>query len=143
MKSGLLDRGWFRALLLTGGIALLAAVYILQRHIRLSGFEGMHPNVIFGVNRTVRLILNDLACFLIILAIFRETKYLKVAFGVFLVELLIILPVYLTLKLTLEGDSEISSPLLSQIHRLIVNPTLMILLMIGFFYQRRGIKESN
>ncbi len=140
MTRGLLslpDRGWGRALLLGCGVTILLAVYLFQRFNPWTGFEGMHPNVIFGINRTVRLILNDLACLLIILAIFREMKYLKVAFWVFLVELLIILPVYLILKLSLEGDSEISSPLLSQIHRLIVNPTLMILLMIGFFYQRK------
>lgn len=96
----------------------------------------MHPNAIFALNRTARLTLNDLACFLIILAVFREKKYLKLAFFVFLVELMVILPVYLVVKLGLEGDSEISSPLLSQVHRLIVNPMLMILLMAGFLYQR-------
>jgi len=137
IKSNLPNSRWGRALLLTCGISLLAAVYLFQRSSPATGFEVSNPNVIFVVNRTFRLILNDLACFLIIWALFRETKYLRVAFWVFLVELLIILPAYLTLKLVLEGDSEISSPLLSQIHRLIVNPTLMILLMIGFFYQRK------
>ncbi len=134
------DSRWGRIILLTGGVGLLAAVYLFQRFNPWTGFAGIHPNAIFVINRTVRLILNDLACFFIILAVFREVKYLKVAFWVFLVELLVILPLYLTLKLSLEGDSEISSPLLSQIHRLIVNPTLMILLMAGFFYQQKRYK---
>ncbi|MEX1240466.1 MAG: exosortase F system-associated protein [Cyclobacteriaceae bacterium] len=126
---------WLRLGILATGLTILILVYIFQR-INLAGLLGdLRPNVNFIINRTARLILNDLACFLIIFAIFRESKYLKIAFWVFLVELLIILPVYFAIKLSLEGDSEISSPLLSQVHRLIVNPMLMILLIAGFFYQ--------
>ena len=135
-KSVLQHRLWVRSALVVAGIFILVAVYVFQG-VNLAGLLGnFHPNVIFVINRTARLILNDLACFLIIYALFEDAKYLKVAFWVFLVELLIILPVYFAIKLSLEGDSEISSPLLSQVHRLIVNPMLMILLIIGFFYQR-------
>ena len=77
-----------------------------------------------------------MACFLLIYALFRHKSYLRVAFVVFLFEILILLPFYFSIKLYLEGDSEISSPLLSHLHRLIINPTLMILLIVGFFYQR-------
>jgi exosortase F-associated protein len=95
-----------------------------------------HPYVVFILNKTCRLVVNDLACFLLILALFQDRRYLKLAWWLFLFELLVLLPIYFAVKLTLEGDSEISSPLLSQVHRLIVNPMLMILLMAGFFYQR-------
>ena len=127
---------WIKVGLLCTGISILAIVYIFQRVNVAAMLGNFHPNVIFAVNRTIRLILNDLACFLIILAVFEEGKYLKIAFWVFLIELLVLLPIYLIVKLTIEGDSEISSPLLSQVHRLIVNPMMMILLMVGFFYQR-------
>lgn len=127
---------WLRTGLLVTGLFILTVVYIFQRINLADMLGGFHPNVSFIINRTARLILNDLACFLIIFAIFRESKYLKIAFWVFLAELLIILPVYFAIKLSLEGDSEISSPLLSQVHRLVVNPMLMILLIAGFFYQR-------
>lgn len=96
----------------------------------------INPNTIFIVNKTIRLILNDAACVCLIYALFPGRNYLRIAFYVFLVELFIILPIYFIFKLTLEGDSELSSPLLSQIHRLIVNPLLMFLLMAGFLYQR-------
>lgn len=129
-------RFWFRAGLFLVGVGILGAVYIFQR-INLAGLLGIfHPNIIFAINRTARLILNDFACLLIIFALFREAKYLKIAFWVFLIELLVILPFYLAIKLSFEGDSEISSPLLSQVHRLIVNPMLMILLIGGFLFQR-------
>lgn len=120
-------------------VIALFLIYVFQR-INIAGFLlagfSPHPNVIFIINKTIRLVLNDLCCLAIIWAIFQEKKYLQIAFYVLLLELLVILPVYFGIKLSLEGDSEISSPLLSQIHRLIVNPTLMLLLMVGFFYQR-------
>lgn len=122
---------------------ILAVVYLFQQFNFLQFLanslglnSNFHPYATFVVNKTARLVLNDMACFALILAIFQERKYLRVAFYVFLFELLILLPAYFIIKLSLEGDSEISSPLLSQVHRMIINPTLMILLMIGFFYQR-------
>ena len=40
-----------------------------------------HPNMAFGVNRIIRLILNDFACFILIFVFF-EKKHLKLVFGV-------------------------------------------------------------
>jgi exosortase F-associated protein len=125
--------------LAAAGALVLACTYVFQ-HFPYATYLGVHestsPNLTFIVNRIVRMVLNDSACLLLIYALFRERKYLRVAFLVFCMELLIILPVYLTVKLYLEGPSEISSPLLSQVHRLIVNPMLMIILIFGFYYQR-------
>src|SRR5690606_12580933 len=108
-------------------LTTLIAMYLLQ-NINFAGYifnaSSTHPFVIFILNRTFRLFINDTACFILIWAIFREVKYLRLSFYVFLLELLVILPLYFYVKLSVEGDSEISSPLLSQIHRLIVNPTL-------------------
>lgn len=105
-------------------------------------FTVENPNVIFMVNKTIRLILNDLACMLLIVAWFKKRNHLMLAFYLFLLELFVLLPVYFYIKLSLEGHSEISSPLLSHIHRLIVNPLLMILLMAGFLYQRIRTKNT-
>lgn len=122
---------------------MLVAVYLLQRFSYAEMFNMMLPealhirnaSTIFVVNKTVRLVINDLACMLLIYALF-EKKHLTIAFYLFLVELLVMLPVYFIIKLSVEGVSEISSPLLSQVHRLIVNPLLMFLLMMGFVIQR-------
>lgn len=91
----------------------------------------------FVVNKVIRFLINDGVCIFFIYILFKEKKYMKVAFLLFLVELFIILPLYFWIKLATEGDSELSSPLLSQIHRLIINPTLMILLIVSFLYQKR------
>jgi exosortase F-associated protein len=133
-----------KASLILLAVVLLATAYFFQDVNWLAAIasrfpvqSGFHPFVFFVFNKTLRLIINDLACMILIYAIFRETRYLSLAFWLFLAELFIILPLYFFFKLSIEGDSEISSPLFSQIHRLIVNPTLMLLLMLGFFYQRQ------
>lgn len=133
-----------RAVVVALCIMALGLVYIFQRFNFFAFCQQyfseqpgtQHPFITFIFNKTLRLCLNDVACFGIIWALFLSKKHLRLAFYVFLVELLIVLPFYFVLKLSLEGDSEISSPLLSQLHRLIVNPSLMILLMISFAYQR-------
>lgn len=122
----------------------LAGIYIFQRFnfigffVSIVGFDPqqLHPYVVFIGNRVIRLTGNDLSCMVLIYVFFRERKYLVVAWYFYLFELLVVMPVYFLIKLQTEGVSEISSPLLSQIHRLIVNPVLMILLMLAFLYQK-------
>ena len=120
-----------------GGLALvtLMVMYLFQRF-DFSILTGEHSdNVRFIINKSVRFLVNDVACLALIVAIFNKPNYLRLSAWIFLTELLVLLPLYFTLKLTLEGDSEISSPLLSQLHRMIVNPLLMLVLMMGFVYQ--------
>jgi exosortase F-associated protein len=81
-------------------------------------------------------VINDLCMLLIIHVWFTSKAITKLAWRVMLVDSLLLLPLYLALKLGLEGDSEISSPLLSQLHRVIVNPTLMILIIPGVYFGR-------
>jgi exosortase F-associated protein len=73
---------------------------------------------------------------LIIHALFRDPSVTRLAWYIQLVDTLILLPIYLIIKLTYEGDTELSIPLLSQLHRLIVNPTLMVLLIPAVYYYR-------
>lgn len=136
-------------LLIGISLCILLMVYLFQR-VSFAGlmnsalpepFQIMNPNLIFVVNKVIRLTLNDFACIIFIYAVFKEQIYLKASFYLFLIELILLLPLYLVLKLNLEGDSELSSPLLSQVHRLIVNPLLMFLLMIGFVYQKLTVEK--
>jgi exosortase F-associated protein len=126
-------------------LTLLSAVYVLQHFdylntfLRLFGTYQATAVTTFIINKTFRLILNDCLCFGLIYSLFGERKYVRTAFFVFCFELFFILPVYFIFKLVLEGTSEISSPLLSQIHRLVVNPMLMLILIIGFYFQRSGM----
>jgi exosortase F-associated protein len=135
-------------LLIAFSIFILTLVYLFQRvnyadvmnAILPNGCQITEPEAVFILNRTTRLIFNDTACMIFIFAAFEKKIYLRASFYLFLVELLIILPIYILIKLNTEGTSEISSPFLSQIHRLIVNPLLMLLLILGFVYQRLTAK---
>lgn len=131
-------------------LLLLTIVYVFQQWDYLNFIAAVFgatmafgPTAAFIFNKTFRLVLNDALCFLLIYALFKERKYLRIAFLVFCFELFLILPLYLIVKLRLEGSSEISSPLLSQIHRLIVNPMLMLILIVAFYYQRFWVKEKK
>lgn len=133
-----------RYALMSLAMLILLMVYLFQKvsYAAIVNFilpESLTINHSYGVfifNRTIRLIINDGACMLLIWSLFGQMKYLKAAFIVFLIELFILLPLYFVIKLNLEGASEISSPLLSQIHRIIVNPLLMLILILGFYYQK-------
>jgi len=136
--------GKYQAKIIRGAVVLIAlsllsATYVFQG-MNFSNWLGIqfkgNENTSFIVNKTFRLLVNDFSSILLIHALFNNPKYNWLAFYVFLVELLVILPGYLFLKLAIEGSSEISSPILSQIHRLIVNPMLMAVLIASFYYQK-------
>ena len=95
-----------------------------------------HPYTHFAARKVFRVVLNDTFMLLIIHAWFFDRKITTIAWYVQIVDMFILLPVYLLIKLQVEEDSEISSPLLSQFHRLIVNPTLMVLIIPAVYYQR-------
>ena len=73
---------------------------------------------------------------LILWAWFKDPFVTRLAIWIQLIDVFILLPVYLYFKLSMEGISEISMPVLSQLHRLIVNPTLMILLIPAVYFQK-------
>ena len=133
---------WSRWVLGFLAIAGMAVLYIFQR--KLLWFQVLPDQfhyLTFILNRCTRLIVNDALCLLLFVAIFNNTSEVKLASLIFIIELFLILPIYFLLKLNLEGDSEISSPLLSFIHRLVVNPLLMIILLVGLLYQKYRLRK--
>ena len=123
-----------------GVIALagLAVVFMVQRldlFALLSGRQ-FSAELHFAINRTLRIFFNDAFMLLFIYALFADRKVIRLAVGIQILDLFVLFPIYLGLKLSLEGASELSSPFLSQFHRLIVNPTLMILLIPAVYYQK-------
>ncbi len=132
---------WQMAVAIVG----LALVYLFQRVELLDLFCPQctfHPYTHFVVRKVWRVLLNDTFMLLFIHALFRDRSVTRLAWYIQLVDTLILLPAYLVLKLGIEGDGEISMPLLSQLHRLIVNPTLMVLLIPAVFYQRAANRKT-
>jgi exosortase F-associated protein len=129
-----------RSFLVLCASSFLALVYIFQQvnAAEVLGIDNEKSNYLaFSVNKLIRLVLNDFSCIVLVHAIFKNKRFNRLALIVFCIEVFLLLPVYLILKLTIEGTSEISSPILSQLHRLIVNPMLMIVLIAAFYYQKK------
>jgi exosortase F-associated protein len=130
-----------------GGLAVfgLALVYIFQYTDFLLILTG-HPleaEYHFISNRLVRIFLNDTCMLVLIFALFKDSNAVRLAFYIQLIDILILFPLYVLLKLPAEGVSEHSSAFLSQFHRLIVNPTLMVLLIAGMYYQKLGTNRTT
>ena len=125
-------------MLLVIALAGLAVVFLFQQTdvVYWVTQNRNQPNLHFAINRAVRLLFNDIFMLLFIAAWFQDRSITKLALVIQLIDFFLLLPIYLFAKLTWEGDSEISSPLFSQFHRLIVNPTLMILLIPAVYFQR-------
>lgn len=123
-------------------ILTLVLTYMLQRTnyceilFTTIGTDLPSENFQFIFNRTLRFLINDISVILLIYVLFESRGLVKIAFFVQLFGLFIVLPIYFYFKLTLEGPSELSSPLLSFIHRVVVNPILMLLLIPAFYYQQ-------
>lgn len=113
----------------------LAAVYLFQR-IDLAALLGLADTKMqrFLVNRTIRFLLNDAFMIGIIYALFREKKYLLFAIWVQLAGIVFLLIPYFILKVRFPNYN---GPLINFLHRLILNPTLMILLIPAFYMQRK------
>jgi len=127
-----------RVAFLAVAIAGLVFVYLFQETLVFSRFFSYeaHPYVSFVFKKTLRVVLNDSFMLLFIYAWFNTRAVTRVALWLQAIDTFVLLPLYLLVKLTLEGDHEISSPLLSQLHRLIVNPTLMVLFIPAVYFQR-------
>lgn len=116
----------------------LAAVFIFQ-HINIAAAIGVKENLSrFFVNRTFRFFLNDLFTIGLIYALFKERKYVLFALYVQLAGVILFLIPYFILKLYLP---QYNGPLISFLHRLVINPTLLMLLIPALYLQQRNLKD--
>lgn len=92
----------------------------------------------FIVNKLGRYLLNDLLSIALIYGLFYNTAYLRFAFWVLLFGLIILLPLYLAIYI---HQPQGYSSMISHLHRLVLNPVLMMLLIPAFYLQ--GLKEKE
>jgi exosortase F-associated protein len=118
----------------------LIIVFIFQRF-DYSAFVGFDFEFIgqFLFNRTVRFVLNDFLMITMIFALFPQKKYVIFALWVQLAGIIFILFPYFLLKIYFPYYN---GPLISYLHRLILNPTLLLLLIPAFYYQKRTSKQD-
>ena len=119
----------------TGCVIALVLVYLFQR-IDFAKALGLSSSFIADVliNRTIRFLLNDAFMIGLIYAIFQERKYVVFALWVQLAGVDFFLVPYFVLKVYFP---HYNGPLISYLHRLILNPTLLLLLIPAFFYQKK------
>ena len=133
---------------IAAALLCLFLIYVFQRLDYLGwlfwwfGIPGPSTTASFVFNRTLRLVMNDSLCLILINIVFQDVRFSKIAWIIFWAELIIILPLYMIVKLWWEGPTEISSPLLSPVHRMIINPLLMIILIASFYFQRWKEKKA-
>ncbi len=87
----------------------------------------------FAVNKSIRFFLNDLISLVFIYGLFQSIHYVKVALWVMGFGMFILLPTYLTIAILFKEEA---FNVLTFLHRITMNPWLMLLLVPAFFYQR-------
>jgi exosortase F-associated protein len=122
-----------RVLILVLTSLVLIFVFVTQRFNYAEFFNlGFSSEWQFMFNRTIRFLINDNIVLLMIYAIFYQKAYVKLGVGVEIFGFFFLLLPYFFLRFYLEVDSSY----ISFIHRLIINPTLMLLTIPAIFYQQ-------
>jgi len=116
-------------------VAGLVLVFLFQRQDVAAGMGVQDAFWQFILNRSLRFVLNDALAILLIYALFHERKYVLFSVWVQLFGMVFVLIPYFILKFNYPGYN---GPLVSFLHRLILNPTLILLLIPAFYYQRRN-----
>lgn len=116
-----------------GAVLGLIAVFIFQGYdlASLLGVSGNTPR--FITNRSIRFLVNDALAILLIYSIFKERKYLIFSLVVQVAGMIFILIPYFIIKVYYPVYN---GPLISFLHRLVLNPTLLLVLIPAFYYQR-------
>ncbi len=137
-----------RVLFIVGGALGLASIYLFQLRMdfysvlfefrlpQLVDYTAMEdiPTIPFIVNKVLRYLLNDLFSIAIIYGLFYERKYARFAMYVMFFGLFVLVPIYIILFLNQPAGF---SSMLTHLHRIVMNPVLMMLLIPAFFVQRK------
>lgn len=124
----------FRGLLVALALAGLLGMYVFQQvpwELLLGVADPMWG---FVLNRTIRFFVNDSLVVLLVYALFRQRSYTRFAWAVQMAGFIFILVPYLIIKFHYPAYN---GPMISFLHRLIVNPLLMLLLIPAFYYQQQ------
>lgn len=136
---------------LTLGIIGLVAVYALQHQLfynlpfqlelgpQVYDREAIDTTAFIG-SKVLRFVLNDFFAILVITALFPERKYLNFALGVFAFGFVLLLPTYLILFLNYFEETFTYQ---NHIHRVVMNPLLMMLLIPAFYAQKMNSAKSE
>lgn len=134
---------WKRLCWASVALMALMLIYLNQRYSymgSLASFFDFHfgENTIYAGNKIIRFLLNDACAIALIYALFYERKYVLFAFAVQMFGFVCFMIPYLFIKLYWKIED---GPMISFLHRLIVNPTLLLLLIPALWVQRKNSKS--
>jgi exosortase F-associated protein len=126
------------------GLLGLIVVYVFQRQLFFDPFQDFIYNpqeprypefnaVPYIITKVIRYILNDGFALLIIWGLFKNKNYMRFAMIIFSIGLFILLPIYIYLVL---NHFHSTYTFLNHLHRIVLNPVLMMLLIPAFYYQQ-------
>ena len=143
-KTGPESADFSRSLRWSVGVAAVAgllAVFIFQ-HLDVARifWEVSSPLNRFIINRSIRFLFNDIFATLLVLAVFGRRKYVVIAIVVQCLGIFVVLMPYMLLKVHAPGYN---GPLISFLHRLVLNPVLIYILIFFFWAQEKRIFSTD
>lgn len=140
--KSLIPDSFSRLLLLFTGIIGLIVVYMLQNisYLEWMGVVSLSAWPSFVVNKLIRFLLNDGFTLCIIFSLFQNRRYRMFAVFVQLVGLFLLFPIYMFVKYHW-GDSYRN--LDANLHRLIMNPILLMLLIPALYLQQQSTEHPK
>jgi exosortase F-associated protein len=120
-------------------MAGLVAVYLFQDFLFFDSWN-LSEDEKFILQKVLQVVLNGLCMLLILVSWFHDSKITRMAIGVLLIDAVLLLPLYLYIKIHVTDTESFSVSLLSLVHRLIVNPTLMLLIIPAAYFQKFSLR---
>ncbi len=125
---------WVLGILSISGLLL---IFLFQQFdwSALIGLNDLRKIERFVINRSVRFVVNDVLGVLLVLALFGKKKLAVIAIYVQILGLVFLMIPYVILKLNYPSYN---GPMINFLHRLILNPLLIYLLVFFFWYQKKN-----
>lgn len=134
----------WRLLIIIGALTVLLVMFLFQHfnyieYLVGSRIELWDKRVVFSINKSIRFLINDSMTVLVIYAVFYERKYVLFAIVIQLFGMLVLLPTYLVAKWYYPVYN---GPMINYLHRLTLNPILLMLLIPVLIFQKRKLKSN-
>lgn len=126
--------------ILTISLVGLISFYLFQKNIlEYLSLQGQQFQV-FLITKMIRFFVNDFLMIGVIFGVFKKLEFVKIAILVQLAGFLFLLLPYLVIKY---HYPLYNGPLVSFLHRLVLNPLLLILLVPALFYHQKIETSQN
>src|SRR5690349_16564063 len=134
-----LSSRWVLGIVSVSGLLL---IFLFQRFdwTRLVGLNDLANIERFVVNRSIRFVLNDILGVLLVLSLFGKKSLAIIAVYVQILGFVLVMLPYMILKL---NYPDYNGPMINFLHRLILNPLLIYLLIFFFWFQEKNKPEHN